>query len=95
MRSLHNLSLAALAAVASLLAVNQETQAQSSLLESVKRNPSEARALCQQFRSINARGESALSPESIALVAGQRKLSNTDAEIVVTYAIGINCPDVR
>ena len=30
-------------------------------------------------------------PESIALVAGQRNLSNTDAEIVVTYAIGINC----
>ena len=95
MRSLHNLCLAALTAVASLLTLSTPTQAQSSLLESVKRNPSEARALCQQFMSFNARGESALSPESIALVAGQRNLSNTDAEIVVTYAIGINCPDVR
>ena len=95
MRSLHNLSLAALTAVASLLAISPKSQAQSSLLESVKRNPGEARALCQQFKSFNARGESALSPQSIALVAGQRNLSNTDAEIVVTYAIGINCPDVR
>ena len=95
MRSLHTLSFGVLAAVATLLAVSPETHAPSSLLESVKRNPSEARALCQQFKSFNARGESALSPESIALVAGQRNLSNTDAEIVVTYAIGINCPDVR
>ena len=95
MRSLHNLSFVALTAVASLLALSPETQAQSSLLESVKRNPSEARALCQQFKSFNARGESALSPQSIALVAGQRNLSPTDAEIVVTYAIGITCPDVR
>ena len=71
MRSLHTLSFGVLAAVATLLAVSPETQAQSSLLESVKRNPSEARALCQQFKSFNARGESA-PPESIAPVAGQR-----------------------
>ena len=95
MRSLHILSLAPLAVVSSLLAVSPQTHAQSSLLESVKRNPGEARALCQQFKSFNARGESALSPQSIAVVAGQRNLSSTDAEIVVTYAIGMNCPDVR
>ena len=68
---------------------------QSSLLESVKRNPGEAQALCQQFKSINARGESALSSQSIAVLAGQRNLNRTEAEIVATYVIGLNCPDVR
>jgi hypothetical protein len=95
MRSLHNLSFATFAAVASLHAGPISSHAQSSLLESVKRNPGEAKALCQQFKSINARGESALSNQSIALIAGQRNLNKMDAEIVATYVIGLNCPDVR
>ena len=95
MRSLHYLKLAAVAAVSTLMAAAPASRAQSSLLESVKRNPAEAQALCQQFKSINARGESALSSQSIAVIAGQRNLNKTEAEIVATYVIGLNCPDVR
>ena len=95
MRSLHYLKFAAVAAVSTLIAAAPASRAQSSLLESVKRNPGEAQALCQQFKSINARGESALSSQSIAVIAGQRNLNKTEAEIVATYVIGLNCPDVR
>ena len=95
MRSLQNLTFATLAAVSALLATTPGSQAESSLLESVKRNPGEAQALCQQFKSIKARGESALSTQSIAVIAGQRNLNKTEAEIVATYVIGLNCPDVR
>jgi len=95
MRSLQYLKFAAVAAVSTLMAAAPASRAQSSLLESVKRNPAQARALCQQFKSINARGESALSSQSIAVVAGQRNLNKTEAEIVATYVIGLNCPDVR
>ena len=95
MSSLQNLTFSMVAAVSSLLAITPVSLAQSSLLESVKRNPGEAQALCQQFKSINARGESALSNQSIAVIAGQRNLNTTEAEIVATYVIGLNCPDVR
>ena len=95
MSSLQNLTFPMVAAVSSLLATTPDSLAQSSLLESVKRNPGEAQALCQQFKSINARGESALSNQSIAVIAGQRNLNTTEAEIVATYVIGLNCPDVR
>ena len=95
MRSLHTLAVTSAAAVLTLLAAGPESNAQSNLLESVKRNPGEAKALCQQFKSINAKGESALSSQSIAVVAGQRNLSPTEAEIVATYVIGLTCPDVR
>ena len=95
MRSLHTLAVTFAAAVFTLLAAGPESNAQSNLLESVKRNPGEAQALCQQFKSINAKGESALSSQSIAVVAGQRNLSPTEAEIVATYVIGLTCPDVR
>ena len=95
MRFHHNLTFVGVAAVSTLMAATPASQAQSSLLESVKRNPAEAQALCQQFKSINARGESALSSASIAVIAGQRNLNKTEAEIVATYVIGLNCPDVR
>ena len=95
MRSHHYLKFAAVAVVSTLMTAAPASLAQSSLLESVKRNPGEAQALCQQFKSINARGESALSSQSIAVIAGQRNLNKTEAEIVATYVIGLNCPDVR
>ena len=95
MRCLNNLKFGAIAALSTLFALSSVSQAQSSLLESVKRNPGQAQALCQQFKSINARGESALSSQSIAVLAGQRNLNRTEAEIVATYVIGLNCPDVR
>ena len=69
--------------------------AQSSLLESVKRNPSEAQALCQSFKAMNGKGQSALSTEAINQLATQRNLSPNNAEILATYVIGLHCSDVR
>ena len=81
--------------MAALLAVASPGTAQSTLLESVKRNPQEAKALCRQFRALNAKGTSALSSQAIGQLARQRNLSTTDAEILATYVIGLHCPDVR
>ncbi len=69
--------------------------AQSSLLESVKRNEADAKALCQSFKAMNSNGQSALSSEAINQLASQRNLSPNNAEIVATYVIGLNCPEVR
>jgi hypothetical protein len=69
--------------------------AQSSLLESVKRNPAEAKALCQSFIAMNSNGQSAMSPEAINKLASQRNLSANNAEILATYVIGMHCSDVR
>ncbi len=70
-------------------------QAQSTLLESVKRNPEEAIAFCKKFQALNERGLSATSEESIKEIARTRNLTAIDAEILATYVIGLNCPDVR
>ena len=69
--------------------------AQSSLLESVKRNPAEAKALCQSFKAMNENGQSALSSEAINQLANQRNMSPGNAEILATYVIGLHCSDVR
>ena len=68
--------------------------AQSNLLESVKRNPDEAQTLCSKFRSLNSRGISASSKESIMAISTQKNLSFVDAEILSTYVRGLHCPDV-
>ena len=69
--------------------------AESELLNSVKRNPSEASALCSSFRRLNSEGQSAYSGETTRLVASTRNLSPTDAEVLITYVVGMTCPDVR
>ena len=69
-------------------------QSPSTLLEGVKRNPEEAREMCNSFQTMNAAGKSALTPESIQALAKQRGLSYEDAEIVGTYVIGLHCQDV-
>jgi hypothetical protein len=69
--------------------------ANSSLLESVKQNPQKAKALCSQLRAINAQGLSYNSPQAVAQIAQQQGLSNTDAEILSTYVVGLYCPDIR
>ena len=78
-----------------LYASTQPTMAQSNLLESVKRNPKEAKALCKQFRNLNSIGVSASSNQAIKEVSSQKNLSNTDAEILSMYVIGLHCPDVN
>ena len=68
--------------------------AQSSLLESIKRDPSEAIALCSNFRALNAKGISASSAESITAISKTRNLNKMDAEIISMYVRGLHCPDV-
>jgi hypothetical protein len=69
--------------------------AAAGLLDTVKQNPALARTLCEQFKQLNASGQSATSKESIARVAASQGLSSLDAEVLTTYVIGLHCPDVR
>ncbi len=70
-------------------------KAQSMLLENVKRNPSEAIALCKKFKELNAKGISSSSKEVIKAIGRQKNLNDTDAEILSIYVIGMNCPEVN
>jgi hypothetical protein len=69
--------------------------ASAGMLDTVKQNPALARSLCEQFKQLNASGQSATSKESIARVAASQGLSTIDAEVLTTYVIGLHCPDVR
>jgi hypothetical protein len=84
-----------LSVVAGVAAIDTPVLAQSQLLESVKKNPGRAKALCSQLRSFNAEGLSATSPQAISRIARQENLSPMDAEVLTTYVIGLHCPDVR
>jgi hypothetical protein len=79
----------------SLAAAWSPALAQSQLLESVKQNPARAKALCSQFQEFNAQGLSATSPTAVGQIARQQNLSPMDAEVLITYVIGLYCPDVR
>ncbi len=70
-------------------------KANSPLLDSVKKNPQQAKALCSQLKALNAQGISYTSPQAIAQIAAQQGLNSTDAEILSTYVVGLYCPDVR
>jgi len=78
-----------------LLAAAPVSAAESKLLESVKRNPAEAQALCKKFKKMNSNGKSAYSKKSTKRVASSRALTMVDAEVFVTYVVGMHCPDVR
>ena len=67
----------------------------SDLLNEVKRNPQQAKSMCRDFKELNTNGKSAHSKKSIRTIAKSRKLSNEDAEILVTYVVGMHCPNVR
>ncbi len=67
---------------------------QSNLLESVKKNPSEARNLCKKFRDFNSKGISASSDKVIKYVSNKQKLTPVKAEIFSIYVIGLHCPDI-
>ncbi len=68
---------------------------QSTLLESVKSNQKAAIAMCSEFKELNKKGISASSDIAITQISSSRNLSKIDAEILSTYVIGLNCPDVR
>ena len=67
---------------------------QSNLLESVKKNPNEARNLCNKFREFNSKGISASSDQAIDYVSKKNKLNPVNAEIFSIYVIGLHCPDI-
>jgi len=69
--------------------------AAAGMLDTVKQNPALARSLCEQFKQLNASGQSATSKEAIAKVASSQGLTTLDAEVLTTYVIGLHCPDVR
>ena len=67
---------------------------QSNLLESVKKNPNEAKNLCNKFREFNSKGISASSDKAIEYVSNKKKLKPVNAEIFSIYVIGLHCPDI-
>ena len=68
---------------------------ESDLLNSVKRNPEQAKTMCRSFRTMNENGKSAYSKRATNKVAKNQNLNFQDAEILVTYVVGMYCPDVR
>lgn len=84
-----------LAASLPLWTVAVPTQAASALLEQVRNNPALARSYCARFSQLNTEGVSATSKQSIDDVAAKQGLSAVDAEVLITYVIGLYCPDVR
>ena len=77
----------------SFFAINQEALAQSRLLEDVKRNPDEAKSICQNFRELNKKNISAGSQKSIQKISSQKNISEVDAEILSMYVRGLYCPE--
>ena len=69
--------------------------ATSNLLNDVKRNPSEAKSLCRSFRTLNQKGKSAYSKKATRKIASNKGLNFQDAEVLVTYVVGMHCPDVQ
>ena len=67
---------------------------QSNLLETVKKNPNEARILCSKFREFNSKGISASSDKAIEYISNKKKLTPVNAEIFSIYVIGLHCPDI-
>lgn len=81
--------------IAVVLAPNSAAAADSDLLNGVKSNPQEAKAMCKSFRDQNERGTSAYDRANTHEVAKSRQISKPDAEVLITYVVGIHCPDVR
>ena len=67
---------------------------QSNLLESVKKNPSEAIKICNKFKEFNSKGISASSDKAIEFVSKKNKLTPVNAEIFSIYVIGLHCPEI-
>ena len=67
---------------------------QSNLLESVKKNPGQAKNICDKFREFNSKGISASSDKAIEYVSKKNKLNAVNAEIFSIYVIGHHCPDI-
>ena len=79
--------------ILTLLAINQESMAQSRLLEEVKSNPDEAKSICQNLRELNKKNISAGSSLSIQKISTEKNISEVDAEILSMYVRGFYCPE--
>ena len=79
-----------------LLTLCDPIYAQTNLLESVKKNPKNAKELCSKFEELNSKGISANSDLAINHVSKKWKteLSPLNAEILSIYVIGLHCPKV-
>tara|TARA_B100000214_G_scaffold368600_1_gene340388 strand:- start:478 stop:747 length:270 start_codon:yes stop_codon:yes gene_type:complete len=73
--------------------ISQGALAQSRLLEGVKRNPDEAKAICESFRKLNQENISAASKKSIQTISIKKNISEVDAEILSMYVRGLHCPE--
>tara|TARA_Y100001968_G_scaffold222052_1_gene204891 strand:+ start:418 stop:687 length:270 start_codon:yes stop_codon:yes gene_type:complete len=73
--------------------INRDVMAQSRLLEGVKRNPDEAKSICENFRELNKKNISASSPESLKKISTQKNISEIDAEILSMYVRGLYCSE--
>ncbi len=71
--------------------VSQGAIAQSRLFDSVKRNPEEAKSICEMFRELNQENISAGSQKSIQKISIQKNISEVDAEILSMYVRGLYC----
>ena len=76
------------------LAFTNPVLSQSSLLESVKKNPADAIKLCNKFKELNSKGISASSDKAIEFVSKKNNLNPINAEILSIYVIGLHCPQV-
>ena len=85
----------ALVGLALLGSASLVVSANSDLLNSVKRNPEKAKGMCRSFRQMNANDKSAYSKKATNKVARSQNLTFQEAEILVTYVVGMHCPDVR
>ena len=74
-------------------AINTDAMAQSRLLESVKRNPDEAKSMCKSFIELNKENISAGSQKSIEKISIKKNISKVDAEVLSMYVRGLYCPD--
>ena len=71
----------------------QGVLAQSRLLESVKRNPDEAKSFCESFKKLNKENISAASKKSIQKISIKKNISEVDAEILSMYVRALHCPE--
>ena len=77
----------------SLVSINP-VLSQSSLLESVKKNPADAIKLCNKFKELNSKGISVSSDKAIEFISKKNNLNLINAEILSIYVIGLHCPQV-
>ena len=82
-----------IALILTSFSINHELIAQSRILEGVKRNPDEAKSICQNFRKLNEKNISASSAKSIQKISTQKNISKVDAEILLMYVRGLYCPE--